>query len=38
MVDPLTGVKSKLLRMKGASVVGVYHPLIDENLLTVVHR
>ncbi|KAL0801533.1 hypothetical protein Bca101_056709 [Brassica carinata] len=38
MVDPLTGVRSKLLRMKGASVVGVYHPLIDENLLTVVHR
>ncbi|CAN6934912.1 unnamed protein product [Brassica oleracea var. botrytis] len=38
MVDPLTGVRSKLLRMKGASVVGVYHPLIDENLITVVHR
>ncbi|XP_013700745.1 glycerophosphodiester phosphodiesterase GDPD4 [Brassica napus] len=38
MVDPLTGVRSKLLRMKGASVVGVYHPLIDENLMTVVHR
>ncbi|KAF2595310.1 hypothetical protein F2Q70_00045260 [Brassica cretica] len=38
MVDPLTGVRHKLLRMKGASVVGVYHPLIDENLMTVVHR
>jgi len=38
MVDPLTGARNSLLRMKGARVVGVYHPLIDEELVRVVRR
>jgi len=38
MVDPDTGMKTKLLRMKGAGVVGVHHPLIDEKLVAILHR
>ncbi|XP_058782737.1 glycerophosphodiester phosphodiesterase GDPD4-like isoform X2 [Vicia villosa] len=38
MMEPSTGARSKLLRMKGAEVVGVYHPLIDEKLMKVLHR
>ncbi|CAK7344525.1 unnamed protein product [Dovyalis caffra] len=38
MVDPDTGIKTNLLRMKSAGVVGVYHPLIDEKLVTILHR
>lgn len=38
MREPSTGARSKLLRMKGAEVVGVYHPLIDEKLMKVLHR
>ncbi|KAK2385755.1 SUN domain-containing protein [Trifolium repens] len=38
MIEPSTGARSKLLRMKGAEVVGVYHPLIDEKLMKVFHR
>lgn len=38
MVDPSTGVRNNLLRMKGAGVVGVYHPLIDEKLVRVLRR
>lgn len=38
MVDPDTGIKTKLLRMKGAGVVGVHHPLIDEKLVAILHR
>ncbi|XVF63480.1 hypothetical protein PTKIN_Ptkin09bG0090000 [Pterospermum kingtungense] len=37
MVDPNTGVRTNLLRMKGARVVGVYHPLIDERLVKILH-
>ncbi|KAK9110847.1 hypothetical protein Sjap_018907 [Stephania japonica] len=37
MNDPSTGARSSLLRMRGASVVGVYHPLIDENLVRISH-
>ncbi|XWS24655.1 hypothetical protein CRYUN_Cryun27aG0001000 [Craigia yunnanensis] len=37
MVDPSTGARTNLLRMKGARVVGVYHPLIDERLVKIVH-
>ncbi|XP_022718176.1 glycerophosphodiester phosphodiesterase GDPD4 isoform X2 [Durio zibethinus] len=37
MVDPSTGARTNLLRMKGARVVGVYHPLIDERLVKVLH-
>ncbi|XP_051139263.1 glycerophosphodiester phosphodiesterase GDPD4 [Andrographis paniculata] len=38
MMDPSTGTRSKLLRMRGADVVGVYYPLIDEQLVTILHR
>ena len=38
MVDPDTGITMKLLRMKDAGVVGVYHPLIDEKLVAILHR
>nr|CAD1842132.1 unnamed protein product [Ananas comosus var. bracteatus] len=38
MKDPSTGVRSNLLRMKGAKVVGVYHPLIDNDLIRVLRR
>lgn len=37
MKDPSTGARSNLLRMRGASVVGVYHPLIDEKLMKILH-
>lgn len=37
MMDPLTGARSNLLRMTGAGVVGVYHPLIDEKLVRILH-
>ncbi|CAB4269930.1 unnamed protein product [Prunus armeniaca] len=30
MIDPSTRARTNLLRMKGAVVVGVYHPSIDE--------
>ncbi|KAJ4838068.1 hypothetical protein Tsubulata_026910 [Turnera subulata] len=37
MVDPDTGMRSNLLRMKGAGVVGVSHHLIDEKLVKILH-
>ncbi|KAJ4951972.1 hypothetical protein NE237_028804 [Protea cynaroides] len=37
MKDPSTGARTNLLRIKGASVVGVYHPLIDEKLVKILH-
>ncbi|XWS22015.1 hypothetical protein CRYUN_Cryun30bG0107300 [Craigia yunnanensis] len=37
MLDPSTGARTNLLRMKGARVVGVFHPLIDERLVKIVH-
>lgn len=37
MKDPSTGTRSNLLRMRGASVVGVFHRLIDEKLMKVLH-
>lgn len=37
MMDPSTGARSNLLRMTGAGVVGVYHPLIDEKLVRILH-
>ncbi|XP_043726142.1 glycerophosphodiester phosphodiesterase GDPD4-like [Telopea speciosissima] len=37
MKDPSTGVRTNLLRMKGATVVGVYHPLINEKLVKILH-
>lgn len=38
MMDPSTGERTNLLRMKAAKVVGAYHPLIDENLMQKLHR
>ncbi|XP_073003588.1 glycerophosphodiester phosphodiesterase GDPD4 isoform X1 [Typha latifolia] len=38
MKDSSTGARSNLLRMEGAKVVGIYHPLIDENLMRILHR
>lgn len=38
MMDPSTGTRTKLLRMRGARAVGVYHPLIDEQLVRILHR
>ncbi|KAL9247633.1 hypothetical protein vseg_021046 [Gypsophila vaccaria] len=35
--DPSTGLRSNMLRMKTAKVVGVYHPLINEKLVKVLH-
>nr|XP_029118412.1 glycerophosphodiester phosphodiesterase GDPD4 isoform X1 [Elaeis guineensis] len=37
MKDPSTGARSGLLRMKGAAVAGVYHPLIDQKLMRILH-
>ncbi|RZC49086.1 hypothetical protein C5167_017515 [Papaver somniferum] len=37
MSDPLTGARTNILRMKKASVVGVYHPLVDDKLVRVLH-
>ncbi|KZV57117.1 hypothetical protein F511_05991 [Dorcoceras hygrometricum] len=38
MMDLLTGSRTNLLRMRGAEVVGVYHPLIDEKVVRILHR
>ncbi|XP_008795285.2 glycerophosphodiester phosphodiesterase GDPD4 isoform X1 [Phoenix dactylifera] len=37
MKDPSTGARSDLLRMKGAAVAGVYHSLIDWELMRILH-
>ncbi|KAG0463380.1 hypothetical protein HPP92_019449 [Vanilla planifolia] len=37
MRDPVTGATSNLLRMKNASVVGVYHMLINNSLVQILH-
>lgn len=37
MNDPSTGARTNLLRIKKAGVVGVYHPLVDEKLVTILH-
>ncbi|KAH9781994.1 glycerophosphodiester phosphodiesterase GDPD4 [Citrus sinensis] len=37
MVDPSTGFRTNLLRIRKAGVVGVYHPLIDEKLVRTFH-
>lgn len=38
MMDPLSGTRMELLRMRNAEVVGVYHPLVDEKLTKILHR
>ncbi|KAL6213056.1 hypothetical protein ACLB2K_012504 [Fragaria x ananassa] len=37
MIDHSTGVRTNLLRMRDAGVVGVYHPLIDEKVVRILH-
>ncbi|XP_077224680.1 PLC-like phosphodiesterases superfamily protein isoform X3 [Tasmannia lanceolata] len=37
MKDPSTGERTNLLRMKDAKVAGVYHPLVDEKLVRILH-
>ncbi|XP_057857926.2 glycerophosphodiester phosphodiesterase GDPD4 isoform X2 [Cryptomeria japonica] len=38
MKDPITGMQSDLLRMERADVIGVYHVLVNENLVGKAHR
>ncbi|TVU25942.1 hypothetical protein EJB05_28465 [Eragrostis curvula] len=38
MVDKSTGRRTELLRIKGAKVAGIYHPLINEQVIKVMHR
>ena len=38
MVDWSTGRRTELVRIKGAQVAGVYHPLVHEKLMKVMHR
>lgn len=38
MVDKSTGRKTELVRLEGAKVAGVYHPLIHEKLVNIMHR
>lgn len=37
MMDQSTRTRTQPLRMRGAGVVGVYHPLIDEKLVKILH-
>ncbi|KAM7272849.1 hypothetical protein ACFE04_027513 [Oxalis oulophora] len=37
MIDQFSGVRTNLLRIKAAGVVGVYHPLIDKTLVRILH-
>jgi hypothetical protein len=37
MVDWSTGRRTELVRIEGAKVAGVYHPLIREKLVKVMH-
>lgn len=38
MFDQSTGLRNGVLRIKKAKVAGVYHPLIDEKLVSILHR
>lgn len=38
MVDWSTGRRMELVRIEGAKVAGVYHPLVHEKLMKVMHR
>ncbi|XP_031402996.1 glycerophosphodiester phosphodiesterase GDPD4 isoform X3 [Punica granatum] len=37
MKEPSTRGRTNLLRVKGAGVAGVYHPLIDKKLMSILH-
>jgi hypothetical protein len=38
MVDWSTGRRTELVRIEGAKVAGVYHPLINGKLMKTMHR
>uniref|UniRef100_A0A0A9GM87 glycerophosphodiester phosphodiesterase n=2 Tax=Arundo donax TaxID=35708 RepID=A0A0A9GM87_ARUDO len=38
MVDKATGRRTELVRIEGAKVAGVYHPLIHEKVIKIMHR
>ncbi|KAI7745910.1 hypothetical protein M8C21_005538 [Ambrosia artemisiifolia] len=38
MMNFSTGVRTKLLRMRAADVVGIYHGLVDESVVKILHR
>ncbi|KAL6660768.1 hypothetical protein ACP70R_001803 [Stipagrostis hirtigluma subsp. patula] len=38
MVDKSTGRRTELVRIEGSKVAGVYHPLIHEKVMQVMHR
>ncbi|KAJ0754571.1 putative glycerophosphodiester phosphodiesterase [Helianthus annuus] len=38
MMNFSTGVRTKLLRMRLADVVGIYHGLVDESVVKILHR
>ncbi|KAI3785401.1 hypothetical protein L1987_44519 [Smallanthus sonchifolius] len=38
MMNFSTGIRSKLLRMRVADVVGIYHGLVDESVVKILHR
>ncbi|EPS59619.1 hypothetical protein M569_15187 [Genlisea aurea] len=38
MIDPTTKKRTEPLRIAGAGVVGVYHPLIDEEIVETLHE
>jgi hypothetical protein len=37
MVDMSMGRRTELVRIEGAKVAGIYHPLIDEKVMKVMH-
>lgn len=38
MMDMSTGRRTELVRLNGAKVAGIYHPLIHEKVMKVMHR
>lgn len=38
MMNFSTGTRTNLLRMRGAEVVGIYHGLVDETVVKILHR
>ncbi|KAL8230980.1 hypothetical protein R6Q57_000758 [Mikania cordata] len=38
MMNFSTGIRTNLLRMRGADVVGIYHGLVDESVVKILHR
>ncbi|KAD4888576.1 hypothetical protein E3N88_20649 [Mikania micrantha] len=38
MMNFSTGIRTNLLRIRGADVVGIYHGLVDESVVKILHR